>query len=899
MSDNTIPPADLNTALNLLVLTMLNEQVKKVCFNKCFPSKFDDKLNKNEQICIAKCMDRMYEAHTILSQAVSEASKNITNSQQVESLFGKVCAIDGSFWISHCLASESNMRHGGDIVAVFFLRICYLLDRGIKPVFVFDGCSPFAKMKTIIRRKIAREKSETNHKLMAFKLLALQMKNTSRHNKPKPTENDRIHFGPSKNFNGVNSPPVTDSLHVLPTDVCVDEGDDPATNSLKELIEDDLTDEKEKEETNPNYDELLELFSEEFDPKEDSQGTLEYYNDLMSSTDVNYENEISSIKNSEYLSNKTKFELMNAVRERFIQDDMNECIRIKDDIDQYSNYQIKSYIRGLRINNEIEGFRSEVTKDMLNIQHLPGESNIGYSHNTRLGFDFCNYNRYFGRKLMNNLDPEIEYPIKTDPKEEIECIENKPKELVDKALFETDDDIFGKEFMSDINEKSQESSKNTVKNDFRSSDTTELNNLSPIEITSSPEKLKSDPKIDSRDPKIDKSHNNYFLALYRKYFKDLQMGEDLKESESKLESEFNLEVKESEIPTENNEIEGEETEEYITESSRVVGYEYTDSHSVSLNHKHPYYENIHKLLDHFGVPYIVAPSEAESQCAYMNRSGKCYAVISDDSDSLVFGAKCLLKNFYNDKVFELYKLDRIRRELGIGRKQLALIAIICGCDYTNGVKGIGIVNALEVIKAYPTFEDLYDFRDWATSDLSVKGAVTDECPIRKSYKLAHVNYRVNWTFSPDFPNREAYNMFLNPSVTDSYKLEWRPPDVNSLISFMGRKSILPLDQVKECLRMLSLRKSQQFIIEDIMPEIRANPYVKSSLKNYRKTLNTNLSAFRKALSNIKMKSKFNVNTTMVYERNHTLSKIRSKRMKDSIKVIRSRGRKKHFNFNLL
>ncbi|EAN31882.1 XPG I-region family protein [Theileria parva strain Muguga] len=817
---------------------------------------------------------------------------------RVESLFGKVCAIDGSFWISHCLASESNMRHGGDIVAVFFLRICYLLDRGIKPVFVFDGCSPFAKMKTLLRRKIAREKCETNHKLLAYKLLALQMKNSTRHNKPSTPDEARLPSEPPKIIFGGNNASVPDSVHVVSSDVRVDEDLNPDTDSVKNGFDLYLTDENAEKETIPNYDELLELFpddSSDLTPKSVlfSNDTSDYYSKLGLGGDSNYEHEILAIKNAESLSNKSKYVLMNDVRDRFIQDDRDESIRLKDDIDEYSSYQIKSYIRGVKINNEIESFKAEVTKDMLNIEQLPTEANIGYSYNTKLGLDICNYNVYFDRKVMNNLDSEFDYSIKTEPNEEIECFNYKPKELVDKTLFETDDDIFGKELMDEINVKSSEPSQNSIKQvDFNASEHKTpvkrvQNNLSPIDITSSPEKIKSDSKV------MDKSHNNYFLAVYSKYFKDLQLKDD-KDLEPKIEDKV-LEIKPTEEKEVDEDVSESEDDEYVTESSKLVGHEYTQPQSVSVTHKNPYYDDVHKLLEHFGVPYIVAPSEAESQCAYMNRSGKCYAVISDDSDSLVFGAKCLLKNFYNDKVFELYTLDRIRRELGIGRKQLALIAIICGCDYTTGVKGIGIVNALEVIKAYPTFDDLYDFRDWATNDCNLKSAVADECPIRKSYKIAHINYRVNWTFSPDFPNREAYNMFLNPSVTDNYKLQWSQPKMESLTSFMDRRSVLPLDQVKECLKILSIRKSQQFIMEDIMPEIRAKPFVKSALKNYRKTLNTNLSAFRKVVSDIRSKSKFNINTNMVYERNHTLSKIRSKRMKDSIKVIRRRGCKNYFN----
>ncbi|GFE54388.1 zinc binding protein [Babesia ovis] len=91
VQDSSFGSADMNTALNLLVLSMLND-VKKVCFGKCFGTKFGEVMNKSEQICLAKCMDRMYvslfvfitviryEAHTILSQAAAEAAKNIGKS---------------------------------------------------------------------------------------------------------------------------------------------------------------------------------------------------------------------------------------------------------------------------------------------------------------------------------------------------------------------------------------------------------------------------------------------------------------------------------------------------------------------------------------------------------------------------------------------------------------------------------------------------------------------------------------------------------------------------------------------------------------------------------------------------------------------------------------------------
>nr|CEL76386.1 TPA: Mitochondrial import inner membrane translocase subunit TIM10 [Toxoplasma gondii VEG] len=52
-------------------------QVHKTCFKKCFPSnKFYSELSKSDHVCLAKCMDRMYEANEIVHQATVEMRQN-------------------------------------------------------------------------------------------------------------------------------------------------------------------------------------------------------------------------------------------------------------------------------------------------------------------------------------------------------------------------------------------------------------------------------------------------------------------------------------------------------------------------------------------------------------------------------------------------------------------------------------------------------------------------------------------------------------------------------------------------------------------------------------------------------------------------------------------------------
>ena len=77
---------EMNTQLGALVLQMLHQQTQKTCFKKCFLSnqKFVDSLGKSEHVCLAKCMDRMYESYAIVTKASTEMAQNISNSGQQE-----------------------------------------------------------------------------------------------------------------------------------------------------------------------------------------------------------------------------------------------------------------------------------------------------------------------------------------------------------------------------------------------------------------------------------------------------------------------------------------------------------------------------------------------------------------------------------------------------------------------------------------------------------------------------------------------------------------------------------------------------------------------------------------------------------------------------------------------
>jgi flap endonuclease-1 len=160
------------------------------------------------------------------------------------------------------------------------------------------------------------------------------------------------------------------------------------------------------------------------------------------------------------------------------------------------------------------------------------------------------------------------------------------------------------------------------------------------------------------------------------------------------------------------------------------------------------------LLKAMGVPYVMAPAEGEAQAAYMASKGSVYASGSQDMDSLLFGSPHLVRNLsivgrrklprrneYVEVEPEIIHLQKLLESLEITREQLVDIGLLVGTDYSPQVKGVGPKTALKIVKDYGSLEKAVE-----------KGVV-----------------------EIDFDYNAVRKLFLNPAVTDSYVLEWKPP----------------------------------------------------------------------------------------------------------------------------
>eukprot|EP00899_Mesostigma_viride_P002223 jgi/Mesvir1/12000/Mv00305-RA.1 len=97
----------------------------------------------------------------------------------VDALANKRVAVDASIWLVQFLKAMRDER--GEMVRNahllgFFRRICKLLYLRIRPVFVFDGGTPWLKRRTVLARRRQRDKAVSSMRKTAEKLLLNHLK---------------------------------------------------------------------------------------------------------------------------------------------------------------------------------------------------------------------------------------------------------------------------------------------------------------------------------------------------------------------------------------------------------------------------------------------------------------------------------------------------------------------------------------------------------------------------------------------------------------------------------------------------------------------------------------------------------------------------------------------------
>lgn len=198
-----------------------------------------------------------------------------------------------------------------------------------------------------------------------------------------------------------------------------------------------------------------------------------------------------------------------------------------------------------------------------------------------------------------------------------------------------------------------------------------------------------------------------------------------------------------------------------------------------------------ELLDAFGIPVVMAPSEGEAQAAYMVGKGEVYAEISQDYDCLLFGVPRMVQNLtiserkkkkdrlaYETVKPQLLVLEENLNQVGLTHDQFIVLGILIGTDFnTGGIKGIGPKKALDIVKKHgDDFDSLFNDVKW------------------NDY------FSYSW--------KDVFRLFREMPVDKDYRLEWKTLDRQKVVDILCIKHDFSRQRVEDILDSLLGAQSQ-------------------------------------------------------------------------------------------
>lgn len=204
-------------------------------------------------------------------------------------------------------------------------------------------------------------------------------------------------------------------------------------------------------------------------------------------------------------------------------------------------------------------------------------------------------------------------------------------------------------------------------------------------------------------------------------------------------------------------------------------------------------EESKNILSLLGIPYIDAMSEGEATAAYLSKKDIVYSCVSQDYDSILFGAKRLIrnltisgkrkvpnKNAYIDVEPEIIEYNQVLKNNNLTHEQLIDLGILIGTDFNpGGFSGIGPKTALKLIQKHKKLENIEKIKD----------------------QLAEIPYE------------EIREIFLSPSVTslDKTDIQFGNADKEKIIGYLCDEKNFSVERVNSYLEKLNksiVKKSQ-------------------------------------------------------------------------------------------
>ena len=154
-------------------------------------------------------------------------------------------------------------------------------------------------------------------------------------------------------------------------------------------------------------------------------------------------------------------------------------------------------------------------------------------------------------------------------------------------------------------------------------------------------------------------------------------------------------------------------------------------------------------------------------------------------DTLTFGANVMLRHLTFSETRKMpiteFHLDKVLEGLRMSMAQFIDLCILLGCDYCDGIKGIGPMRAVTLIQQHGSIDAIIDNID------------KDRYPIPE-----------------DWPYQSVRQLFQAPDVSTELAepLKWGMPDTEGLLDFMVQKNGFSEVRVRTAIsKMIKARKT--------------------------------------------------------------------------------------------
>ena len=177
----------------------------------------------------------------------------------------------------------------------------------------------------------------------------------------------------------------------------------------------------------------------------------------------------------------------------------------------------------------------------------------------------------------------------------------------------------------------------------------------------------------------------------------------------------------------------------------------------------------------------------------MCKMGLAFGTASEDMDSLTFGSTFLMRGFNSKKEpITQVELAKVLEGFEMNMDEFIDLCIMCGCDYTHSIGGIGPIKAFNLIKEHGNIEKILE---------QIK--IQNEDPSKKQKFIIPENFLFE----------ESRDLFKSPdAITDKEeiepKLKWESPDHEKMREFLINEKAFAEQKVESGIKKLDSCKSK-------------------------------------------------------------------------------------------